>query len=328
MLEYYEGVLLAVDSMKNRGVSVDVYAYDESSDSVISSWGLIQRNPMLKYVNIIIGPMRQNYIPGFAQFADNNGINLVVPFSSKKDLPFGHKNLYQVNSNIEFSKVADAFVSTYSSENIVFVDMTADKDEADFCSKLKTVLDSKGISNHTITFENIDGIDKMLQQGKKNIIIPSSHTSNAFEILCYKLNTMDLSAYSLNFFGYPEWQTLGSKNKANLHKYNSTFYASFYYNPSDQRTKYCEAKFKDWYGTSLLNSYPKFGLLGFDTAFFFIHGLSTYGSKFAENIASVKYDAYQNQMSFKRFNETGGFCNSSVTFVNCGRNMSISTKVY
>lgn len=53
MVEYYEGFLIAVDSLKRQGVSVDLYTYDtKGSTNVISS---ILNKPEMKNMDIIFG---------------------------------------------------------------------------------------------------------------------------------------------------------------------------------------------------------------------------------------------------------------------------------
>ena len=55
MVEFYEGFLLALDSLKKGGVSVDLYLYDSGSPQ--QSIAPILEKPEMKEMNIIFGPM-------------------------------------------------------------------------------------------------------------------------------------------------------------------------------------------------------------------------------------------------------------------------------
>lgn len=81
MVEYYEGFLIAVDSLKRQGVSVDLYTYDtKGSTNVISS---ILSKPEIKNMDIIFGPVHTSNIEPLANFAERNKIRLVVPLLRK-----------------------------------------------------------------------------------------------------------------------------------------------------------------------------------------------------------------------------------------------------
>lgn len=54
MVEYYEGFLMAVDSLKEKGVSIDIYTYDTYNNT--SSVKSILAKDEMKNMNIIFGP--------------------------------------------------------------------------------------------------------------------------------------------------------------------------------------------------------------------------------------------------------------------------------
>lgn len=82
MVEYYEGFLMAVDSLKRTGISLDLYVYDCGKD--LSTLNTILAKNEMKSMNIIFGPMHQNQIKPLSDFAEKNDIRLVIPFSQKE----------------------------------------------------------------------------------------------------------------------------------------------------------------------------------------------------------------------------------------------------
>ena len=67
--------------------------------------------------------------------------------------------------------------------------------------------------------------------------------------------------------------------------------------------------------------YPKFGMLGFDTGYFFLKGLSRYGSAFEKNLdKDWTLIPIQTGFKFQRVNNWGGFINRKVFFVHFTKN--------
>ena len=60
MVEYYEGFLMAVDSLKRTGTSIDLYVYDCGKD--VSTLNSILAKNEMKSMNVIFGPMHQQQI--------------------------------------------------------------------------------------------------------------------------------------------------------------------------------------------------------------------------------------------------------------------------
>ena len=81
MVEYYEGFLMAVDSLKRTGTSLDLYVYDCGKE--VSTLNTILAKKEMKEMNVIFGPMHQSQIKPLSDFAEKNGIRLVIPFSQK-----------------------------------------------------------------------------------------------------------------------------------------------------------------------------------------------------------------------------------------------------
>ena len=54
--------------------------------------------------------------------------------------------------------------------------------------------------------------------------------------------------------------------------------------------------------------YPKYGMLGFDTGYFFLKGLSKYGSELEKNLPQMDLTPIQTGFKFQRVNNWGGIC--------------------
>ena len=57
--------------------------------------------------------------------------------------------------------------------------------------------------------------------------------------------------------------------------------------------------YRRWYGKEMDERYPKFGMLGFDTGYFFLKGLSRYGSELEKNMQRMDLVPIQTGFKFQ-----------------------------
>ena len=93
------------------------------------------------------------------------------------------------------------------------------------------------------------------------------------------------------------------------------FYSSFYTNNLLPAAVHFTQRYQQWYGKDMDERYPKYGMLGFDTGYFFLKGLSCYGSELEKDIQQLDLVPIQTGFKFQRVNNWGGFINRKVFFV-------------
>ena len=110
----------------------------------------------------------------------------------------------------------------------------------------------------------------------------------------------------------------------NFFKLRANFYNKFYVDPTHADTKKFYYNFNKWYSRDLINTNPKFGILGYDTGIFFIKGLNEYGTAFESNVSKVKSNGIQTDFKFERVNNWGGFINTGIYIISFNQDFSIS----
>ncbi len=316
MINLYQGFLLAVDSLKQHGYNVEVFAYDEVSAS--SPVGTILQKPEMKSMQMIVGPIRQWNVKGVADFAHQNGIVHVVPLSNELSLVNEHPTTFQINSpsSLLYNQVFNRFAIIHKEHNIIFLNMDDSGDNMAYFSDFKRDLEAKSIQYSSALVSDFASVRDLLKAGKNNVIIPSSGSSAAFETLCKKLDGLNLaSEYNVQLFGFPEWQTFASKYDKFLSKYQCQFFTSFYSNPHTSRTQQFNGRFRRWFNQDQYNAFPKYGELGYDIAAYFLKGLKEFGSSFYENIHNFSYISLEFPMAFEKKNQWSGYQNRSIMIV-------------
>ena len=124
-------------------------------------------------------------------------------------------------------------------------------------------------------------------------------------------------------FGYPEWQTYTRDHIDNYFKLDTYFYSSFYTNNLLPAAKSFTRSYHKWYSKEMIDTYPRYGMLGFDIGYFFIKGLSIYGTALETRLKDLHLDPIQTGFNFNRVNTWGGFVNKKVFFVHFNRNYEL-----
>ena len=328
MVEYYEGFLMAVDSLKEKGVSIDLYTYD--SGKTTASVKQILNKPEMKTMDIIFGPAHADQVKPMAEFAEKNNLRLVVPFTSKGDDVFNNPSVYQINTpqSYLYSEVYEHYLRKFPNAHVVFLDAnTGHTDKADFIKGLKEELKSRQMTFKELKGEDInpEGMKLVVDSLRENVIIPTSGRNVALiKILPQMIVTSrEHPNYNMKLFGYPEWQTYTDDHLASFFELDTYFYSSFYTNNLfPEAIRFINA-YRKWYSKDMANTFPKYGMLGFDTAYFFLLGLHKYGSNFEDSMNQMMITPIQTGFKFDRVNNWGGFINRKVFFVNFTKNFEL-----
>ena len=320
MVEYYEGFLLAADSLKRKGLSMDLYVYD-SGDASASVEPLL-RKPELKEMDILFGPMHGKHIGPMAAFARQHEIPLVVPFTSKCVEVYDNPYVVQINTpqSYLYSEVYEHFVRKFGRANVVFLKTEHDDaDKTEFVDGLRHELEAHGIRHTTLEAQALtaESLRATLADGQENIFIPTSGSQLPLTRILPQLVVLcrENPEQHISLFGYPEWQTYTKDHLENFYELDTYFYSSFYTNNLFPQAVEFTRKYRTWYGKDMMHSYPKFGMLGFDTGFFFLKAMADHKGRLADGLNATHVTSIQTGFKFERVNNWGGFINRKVFFV-------------
>lgn len=321
MTEYYEGVLLALNELKAQNVSVDLYTYDTKGNT--ATLNTILNKGELKNMDIIIGGVRSANIKLLADYAAKNNIRLVVPFANKVDQVFNNPNIYQVNTpqSYLYSEAYEHFIRKFKGINVIFLDTNnGDKDKNEFISGLKKELKDNRFTCSQMSINTQTPPEKLIAAMdtlSESIFIPVSGKNSALAQIFPTLLQVRRSHpnIQMHLFGYPEWQTYTQEYLSNFYELDTYFYSSFYTNNLFPAAVQFSKNYRNWYGKEMANSYPKYGMLGYDTAYFFLKGLAQQGNKLEDNLDRISVTPIQTGFKFQRVNNWGGFINQKVFFV-------------
>ena len=283
----------------------------------------------MKDLDIIFGPMHQQHIKPLADFADKHDIRLVIPFTSKDNTVFRNPSVYQINTpqSYLYSEVYDHFVRQFPNANVIFIEASqGTREKADFIKGLKEELRNRSIPTKSLKEDaTVESLKAVLRADCENIFIPTSGSNITLIKILPQLTLLvrETPDSRIHLFGYPEWQTYTKDHLEAFFELDTYFYSSFYTNNLLPAAINFTKSYRKWYGKEMDERYPKFGMLGFDTGYFFLKGLSRYGSGFEKNLDKMDLVPIQTGFKFQRVNNWGGFINRKVFFVRFTKNFEL-----
>ena len=325
MVEYYRGVLMACDSLKQRGISVDIHAWNAAEDGNINQ---ILNDEAAAKCDLIIGPLYSKQMAALSAFVEKHKIKLLIPFSINAPQLADNKYIYQVyQSHItQNSATIEHFVKGFKNYHTVIIDCNdSTSNKGEFTTALRRQLEQQKMTcNITNLKSGESDFSKAFSRTKPNVVILNTGRSPELGVAFSKLNGLKVTDpdLAITMFGYTEWLMYTRTHLENFYKFNTYIPSVFYYNPLSASTKRLQQKFRWNFHTDMQNNLPRFALTGFDHAYFFLMGLHREGRKFLG--AESNPDYVQTPLQFERYGN-GGLRNHTQLFVHYTRDSRVET---
>lgn len=314
-LEFYQGAMLAVDSLKQLGLSVDLYVYDTKKSPEEVKRHLIK--PEFKDMDLIIGPLYRSVFDVVKGFAKDNNIKMVCPVPQEnnilKDSPFVFKATASNTTQMRY--LAKYLFLKKPNANKLLIDSKLEKDYGERISFLKTYNGlAKQARKDTLGYVameeyTIDAITKSLKPDVENIIIvPSSSVAYVTDFINRITTIPNVKDLNITIYGLENWLKFDKIDPSYKNRFNIHLTSSYYPNLDDNSMINYYKKYRAKYGTDP----NKFGVHGFDVTYYFLSGLSRYGIHFDHYAPTFKGEGIQTNFNMFRSLETNGFENISV----------------
>jgi len=317
MMEYYRGVLMACDSLKKQGVSIDVHAWNTAEDGNIYK---VLEDPAAAKCDLIIGPLYSKQMDALSDFVAKHDIRLVIPFSINAPQLTTNRNIFQIFQSL--NEVSEATISHYLERfkdcHTVVIDCndTTSK-KGVFTFALRRQMESRGmecvVTNLKSSEENFS---RAFSRTKPNVVVLNTGRSQELGVAFSKINGLKANNPELDItmFGYSDWLLYTHRYLENYYKYNTYIPSVFYYNPLSPATQQFQQKYRQNFSSDMQNLLPRFAITGFDHAYFFLKGLHKYGKTFNGAEGMFGYPPIQTPLKFERYGN-GGLRNKTLLFI-------------
>ncbi|MBE0637622.1 MAG: LysM peptidoglycan-binding domain-containing protein [Bacteroidales bacterium] len=300
-IQYYEGMLLALDSLRKKGFNANIYVFNVEED--IAQAKAVLLNPQIKEMHLIIGPFYNSSYRIVAEFALSNQIPIVNPLSNRNDFLTGNPYAIKVIPNEDriFDAMAEYIYSKLSSAEVFIARHNSMRDEQ-IITKLRSAL-TRQLNPDEIhspapfyeiiySRDSLNTFKKMASTSKENVVIV--YTENKLYILdlMRKLNMLREN-YKITVFGLPEWLEMEGLDYKHLNNLNTHVMTSEYVDFESDAVRNFVLKYREKYQAEPEN----YAFKGYDTGLFFFSALIKYGSHFTECLpyhdASTLFGNYQ-----------------------------------
>ena len=310
-VEFYEGFLLAVDSLKNQGLRVGLFVYDSKHDS--DYFKKILQKPELKEMDIIVGPLYSSCFSPAVRFAEKNKIHIVSPFSQQNTMVTDHPFVSKVTASqtTQMEKMVSFIADSFPKGNIVLVHNSSLMDKplvTTFKKNIKQSLPENLPKETQYIITEFDGVKQLLSKTKTSIIVVPSNDQAFITDLITKLNFVE-KEYKIVLFGIDSWLNFENLDINYLHKLQTHITACNEIDFDNKEVKKFIKKFRNNYFVDPSN----YAFKGFDVGYYYLSALKNFGKNFENELPNFEHKGLQTTFTMTRLVIGSGFENQSVS---------------
>lgn len=274
-VEFYEGFLMAVDSLKSLGLSFEVQALNVGLGT--STLKAILATDALDKTSYCIGGASPAQIELLSNWARKHKKGVILPFSSRIPEMANNTYLYQLLTSQEKmqERLAAYLTIRFAGSNYVLVKPQEGLKSNDpgLNDVLKKLFIERGTQYQELEAdETLDEFVANLSDDYENVIVPHAMSLNESTrfVTLLAAAAAKVPEKAVTLIGYPEWQAMNRRSLQLLHQLNTHLFTSFYADFQQEAVRNFQVQYSQSFGKNLLNTFPKYGLMGYDLASYFI----------------------------------------------------------
>ena len=294
-IDFYQGLMLGIDSAANEGLNFKVNVFDTRDDNSQLA-GLIKRDAV-KSSNLLIGPIFPDGIKYMTGFSEANKLPLISPLAASKPSEFNNPYLISVVNDIEQHgiKVADYVAKQYKADQtiVVLINTKKSSDEA-FAAPIRKQFAAKHPNFVVQEFSSTYVLETKMVKGKKYAVVVCSDDAPFVAPSLTKLHRLkNIAGYPIQVFGHPNWakQTYNIDQLQNLQTVVSSSYHIDYKN--NKVVNFIKA-----YRAKYEFEPTEYAFKGFDVGYYFGKLIAKHGPSYADFIIKENYKGLHNDFDF------------------------------
>ena len=331
-VQFYEGVLIALDSLKKAGMNIRLHVYDTNQNkATIQS---IINQPEFRSLNLIIGPVFPELQGPVAEFARVNRIPMISPLSAAGDFEQTNPFYFKINPTKEYliRQTSNYIADEYFDKNLVVLQMGEYQHlpEAQLVNLSREKLFASSYRNQTqqvlfheynLPQEGALGLSRILSKEQENVFIIPSETEAQVSVAVTNLNAV-AENYPVTLVGLSNFQRYKSIQTEYYHHVRMNLLSPYYVDYQAPVVNRFIHKFRQNFYTDP----NQFSFQGYDIAFYFMSALFNYGKDFVNCLPSNHVKLTQGEFYFEKVNRTGGYMNQGLFILDYEPDYSIRLK--
>ncbi len=312
-LQFYEGALLAIDSLKKQHLNAKIFVFDADDRDSATIANLLKK-PELASMDLIIGPLYGSGFIPVAAFAKEHSIAIVSPFTQVNKILFNNPYVSKASPSVtmQVEQMAHFVVDTFRTQNLILVNNSNPK-EVSFFNAFKNTANAELLKAGLLAADSVKlayglgNVQSMLSTAKVNVIIlPSNNQSYVTEFIT-SLNSFK-DKYKIVLFGLQNWMNYDNLDFEYLTNLSLHIPSNTFVDYKDLQTQHFIKTYRAKYKTE-----PEIYVFqGFDITYSFMSLLQKEGTGFLKLLSETKFKGLGSTYSFSQFPADSGFENKSV----------------
>ncbi len=322
-LEFYEGALLAVDSLQRAGVNIEVYAFDVSNQKMINQ--LLQLDEM-REMDLIVGPVYPELQETVASFAAKNRIPMVSPLAATGNYEQNNSWYFKVNPTREYQVEQTAMYVAKELENRNFVMLkyegnpsSADAQLAKLCKENFVSRGGKVLFHeYDLQQSGLNEINSVISGTTENVFFIPTDNEAQVSMAITNLNTLSETS-NVILVGSQMLTKLKSIQPENFHRVRLRYLSPYFVDYTRPLVRRMVRQYREIYSAEP----TQFSFQGYDVTYYFLSALLKFGKDFRSCLPDYMQELTQMNFSFGKVSQMGGFVNQSLFVTSYERNYDV-----
>lgn len=316
-VEFYQGVLVALDSISTEKVKFELLVFDTKGQDSSATDKILMKSEM-KTVDLIIGPLYPSNFEKVARFALKHNIPVVSPVKQSNKVLLGNDNIFKVVSSrtSSINQIVRLVTDSFSRDHLLAIQYQNNQESALVDTYIKeynaAILRKNDTSRYSpvkkVVVSKSDDILLHLKSNSNNVIfLPTTNSTfitNLFTALITRLNSKEYSDCIVTLIGLEEWMQFENIDIEYFQRLNVHLAVNQFVDYEDESTKMVIKKYHEKTETYPTNN----SFLGFDIASYFGSNFIKSGSVFSNETNANK--RISTQFSFFKTGVESGYENT------------------
>lgn len=322
-LEFYQGVLLALDELKATGVSSQVDLFNTAHSTAEAS--RLLNESAVQQADLIIGPVYEsNFVP-VANYATQHGTPIVSPLAAMKEA--GSPLVFEAapSDAFKYTKLQDEFSP---SNNIVVVSATSNNDP-EMLSEIVPLLPSSARKVTYVKGSGGNAVENWLDLDKTNVFVVLSQNEQMTEEILASISSVQNSRISrgqncppIKVVGSSRWPRFQNIDKNLFFKLNLRYTTNYHADRGNERV----ADFDRRYVAAFSSLPSMYSYRGYDVAKLFVGAIKLHGDEFTSYINDRELPLLQTPYRFGQVSANGKYANNEWAKVCYNSNYTIEVQ--
>lgn len=321
-LEFYRGVMIAVDSLEKLGLRAEITVYDVGED-VVATKELLSKIDFSE-LDLVIGPMHKNSLALVSEASLRHQFRLVSPNAFSKEVFQDNPNLFRATATGEtmLRYLAHYLALNHAKDNVLMVNSESPRDWPNrkllkqaynkaAASFPNTVRDSLA----SVTKEHLEMAvaSKFLKRDTLNVLVVPSNELAFVSDLFTVFTALEREGYPLQVYGLDRWINYDNIETDYKNRLNLRLVVPDYVDYREESVISFLEEFRERYSSE--PSKFAYGFRGYDLALIFGKYLLDYGVNFAAPAGTFATEGVMGSYRFGHTPNGRDFENKSVLII-------------